>query len=370
MKLTRHALLSGLALALAIASPYSWANQNPSFGCFWQTGSGQMILRMDLGTLYVPRDAPAGTPIGPIDKRYTQRAPGAAIVYCKTHENAMQNLIFQALATAPVFPGTLPPVGGEDVTGKILQTNIAGVGVRIRLGDPFVGGARNSFTPTEGHSVVPYQAERTPTSMLSPIPITGLISYLTLVKTGPIPAGAHSLDGSELFSGHVPTLDRIFNLGLTGTVVQAQCSVNANPVSADPVRLGDWSTTDFTGPGFTTPAVPFKIALTNCETDPDSADFAMAHIRLDGINGSQPVGPPGSGVFSLTSDSSAQGVGIQVLKADGSTPVELNTEVPLVPVASGNMTLDFNARFYQIEPSDAVRPGLAKGALSFTLTYK
>ncbi|RMP37234.1 putative Fimbrial protein, partial [Pseudomonas syringae pv. antirrhini] len=87
-------------------------------------------------------------------------------------------------------------------------------------------------------------------------------------------------------------------------------------------------------------------------------------------DGSAPVGPVNSGVFSLTTDSQARGMGIQVLKADGSTPMELQTEVPLIAITPGNMSLNFYARFYQTEASSEVRPGKAKGALSFTLTYK
>jgi type 1 fimbria pilin len=146
--------------------------------------------------------------------------------------------------------------------------------------------------------------------------------------------------------------------------------VGGNPVSADPVQLGEWDSADFTGPGYTTPAVPFSITLSNCETDTSGAVVATANIVLDGVKGSTPVGPPTSGVFSLTSDSAAEGVGIQVLKADGVTAMPLQTEVPMMAITSGNIVLNFNARFYQTGASSAIRPGIAKGALSFTITYK
>ncbi|MEX5591041.1 type 1 fimbrial protein, partial [Pseudomonas urmiensis] len=81
------------------------------------------------------------------------------------------------------------------------------------------------------------------------------------VKTGPIPPGPNVLNGSELFSGSVTMLGKIMKFGLTGTILQAQCSVGADPVSADRVQLGEWVSSDFTGPGFTSPAVPFSIAL-------------------------------------------------------------------------------------------------------------
>jgi type 1 fimbria pilin len=44
--------------------------------------------------------------------------------------------------------------------------------------------------------------------------------------------------------------------------------------------------------------------------------------------------------------------------------------MPVIAISPGSTSLDFSARFYQTEPADAIRPGLAKGALSFTITYK
>ncbi|MBH2034339.1 MAG: type 1 fimbrial protein [Pseudomonadales bacterium] len=190
------------------------------------------------------------------------------------------------------------------------------------------------------------------------------------MKTGPLLPGPNTLDGSELFSGHFPDLGKVFAYGLIGTIIPAQCSVGVNPVSADPVKLGDWNTADFVRPDYTTPPVSFTITLSKCETDPGAGFIAKANIRLDGMLGSAPIGPITNGIFSLTSDSDAKGIGIQILKADGTTPMELGTEVPLTAISPGTTVLSFSARYYQTEPATAIRAGLAKGALSFTLTYK
>lgn len=371
MKSSKHHALCWLVLALAGVSQAAWARDDPLDDCFWLSGGGPMVFLSNIGSVYVPRDAPTGAIIGRLDVQAGVTDPPNE-VNCWNRPPSTRILEFQAQATAPVFPSPLPPINGEDVTGKVLQTNIPGVGVRIKLRAPYDGlSGPNSFIPVDA-PIVPFRAERPPSDrMIIPIRIVGAIHRYTLIKTGPIAPGPHRLDGSELFSGHVTTLGKIFGFGMTGTVIQAQCSVGVNPVSADPVRLGDWDTSDFTGPGFTTTAVPFSIALSNCETDASSGgNVATAHIRLDGINGSLPVGPAGSGVFSLTTDSIAEGMGIQVLKADGITPVELNADVPLQPITPGNVVLHFNARFYQTAATRDVRPGLAKGALSFTLTYK
>lgn len=356
-----HHLLRTATLAASCMAPLAMANT-----CSWNIGGPAMMnYQRNMGTLYVPRDARVGAVIGTVDLNHS--TPNNAGLRVECHNDGTRRLDFNARATAPIFPGPLEPINGEDVTGKVLQTNIPGVGVRVKLGFPLNGLADNSFVPI-GDPTVPYDGfnER---NLLTPIALNNLSNRVTLIKTGPLPPGPHTLDGSELFSGHFTDMGKAFGYGMIGTIIQAQCTVGANPVSADPVQLGDWDTADFTGPGFSTPAVPFSITLSACETDPGGT-IATANIRLEGVKGSAPIGPTTSGIFSLTSDSDAKGLGIQVLKADGITPMELETEVPLIAISPGTTVLNFNARFYQTQDSSAVRPGLAKGALGFTLTYK
>ncbi|MCI3945039.1 fimbrial protein [Pseudomonas syringae] len=346
--------------------------QEPAADCYWKSSPGLKDFRRDIGTLYIPRDAKVGSVIGSVDARATTPDPAGLEAACSNDGSAF--LEFNAIATAPIFPGPVDPINGEDVTGKILQTNIPGVGVRIKLNFPYAppGGVTcaNCFKPVDGNPAVPYLGINDHEDYLLPIEITSLGTRLTLVKTGPIAPGPNVLDGGELWSGSLTTLGRVMRFGIAGTIIQAQCSVGGNPVSAAPVQLGEWDSADFTGPGFTTTPVPFSIALSNCETDTGPGFEATAHIQLDGIEGSVPEGPANSGVFSLTSDSDAKGVGIQVLKADGTTPMELQTEVPLVAISPGNTVLHFHARFYQTAASNEIRAGKAKGALSFTMTYK
>ncbi|MNQ88442.1 Type-1 fimbrial protein, A chain precursor [compost metagenome] len=195
-----------------------------------------------------------------------------------------------------------------------------------------------------------------------------LESYITLIKTGPIAPGPQTFNGAELFSGRFSGIPgKSFSAGLSGTVVQAHCG--SNTVSADPVQLGEWDQQDFTGTGYTTAAIPFNITLSNCEADGSNINIATANIRFEDAS-AIPFVTSFPGVFGLTPDSTARGIGIQILKGDGSTPMELNTEVPLKPISASGTVLDFTARFYQTEPSLDVHPGIAKGALNFTLTYK
>ncbi|WP_158619346.1 fimbrial protein [Pseudomonas sp. v388] len=362
---TLQRVLSVLALMTLCHAPQVLAN--PRVGsCLWPGTPGELILRRDIGTLYVARDAVVGTVIGHTPGEVLTWPDDRRQLHCYIGRNDAGTVLrYSARASVPIFSGSLPPINGEDVTGKILQTNIPGVGVHIRLGWPYNGMTPNSFTPLT-QPVVPFDGEAT-RIMLVPIPAGEHRSTVTLVKTGPIPVGPQTLDGSELFSGTYSDVGKGASFGLTGTVVQAQCTVSGNPVSADPVQLGEWETTDFTGQGDTTTAIPFSIRLSACEADGSGDTIATAHMKLEGKQGSTPI-DAAKGVFSLTTASTAKGVGIQILKADGITPMELGTEVPVVTLSNGDAILNFNARFYQTGSS--VTAGDAKGALDFTMTYK
>lgn len=356
-----------LCLSPAHANDYPGVPDDQEI-CEWEAARppGPSVYTIDVGTWYVPRDAPVGTPINPPDMRTdTYNVPRAALS-CFRYEGPHTLHLYQP-ATAPVFPGPLPPLNGEDLTGKVLETGIPGVGIRIKLGHPFDGVWANAWKPV-GPPIIPFDAIIDHFTELY-VRASALRAWVTLIKTGPIPPGAHSVNGYELYTGSASNVGHVWRVGMQATVIQAQCNLPQNPVSADPVELGTWDKTDFTGPGFTTPAVPFQITLSDCEDDPDGG-VATAHIRLEGTKGSTPIDAQ-RGIFGLTDDSTAEGVGIQMLMADGVTPVQLNQDVPLQAISpSGDTVLPFSARFYQTEASQAVKPGSAKGALNFTITYQ
>ncbi|KPA96440.1 fimbrial protein [Pseudomonas asplenii] len=355
-------LLAALLLAAGGQAGAAFAGND---SCYWEIGSGPLAFQAQLGTLYVPLNAPQGSVIGTF-ARHTFSSGGSSQLGCRIETPGVV-LNFQARPSVALFPGDLPPVNGEDLNGKVFNTNIPGVGAFIKLGFPFDGSGLNTFIPVDGRPVAPFDAYQDQPTGHFAFSLQSLRAWVTLIKTGPIPAGPHSLDGGELFSGQFSGVGKGFSFAAQGTVIQAQCGTTGNPVSADPVRLGEWDAADFSGPGFGTPAVSFSITLTGCEADPEDENVAMATIRLDGVRGSQPIDED-RGIFSLTSDSSASGFGIQVLRGDGVTPVALGTEVPMTPIRPGTTVLDFMARFYQTEAR--VEPGNARGALNFTITYR
>ncbi|WLG99822.1 fimbrial protein [Pseudomonas beijingensis] len=329
--------------------------------CRWVTSATSMTFRLDAGSVYVPRDAAPGHVIGEFDRSFSMPSTEGQIIHCENDLGS--TLTFNAVASAPLFPGILPPVNGEDVNGKVFMTGIDGIGARIKLQHPFDGIAADAFVPST-EPTVPFNAllhAAVPAS--APLRIDRLQGKLTLIKTGPIAPGPHTFD-KALFGTRFSNIGNGFDFQLSGTVLQAQCGISS--VSANPVPLGDWRTSDFGAVGPGTPAVPFNITLGNCDADPGDINIAWANIRLEPTNGSVPI-PGVEGGFTLGAGSGATGVGIQILKADGVTPVPLQREVPLAAISPGTTVLDLSARLYQTAPK--VDAGAVKGSLNFTVSF-
>lgn len=353
-------LLAGCQVAQAVPQPINECS-------WWEFRPGPIIYQANLGTVYVPRDAAIGSVIGVVDQFLFTPTQGPEII-CRNNGNVI--LDFSAVAVAPPvhrLPGAL---SGANLEDKIYATNIPGIGARITLEHHFDGKADNSFAPVNGgEPIVPFDAILTE-ELLIALHLSRIRSMVTLYKTGPIAPGPQQV-GQHMFDGIFSNIGKGFSYSVNATVIQAQCSVGANPVSLDPVPLGDWEVADFTHPGYTTTPTPFTISLTDCEADPAQNNQATAHIRLDGANGSLPEGDGSNGVFSLGNGSGARGIGIQVLRGDGITPVPLGTDVPFGRVENGqDQVLDFTARFFQTGNVGQVTPGVANGALSFTLSFQ
>ncbi|WP_019408958.1 fimbrial protein [Pseudomonas psychrophila] len=353
--------LIGLALCFAMSTATAAQAVNT---CYWTSGAGPLSFTPDVGAVYVPRDAPLGSIIGTVKNLFTDNAEGGALG-CTNDSLTGTVLSFNAIASAPIFMGPLPPM-----PGTVLHTNIPGVGIRIELQRPLVkeGAEDNSFIALNG-PYVPMDAEHRGTMGSANFAMSNLRHQLTLIKIGTLAPGVHTLNGAQLFSGHFSGIGKAFTYGVTGTVVQAQCSLSGSPVSADPVQLGSWDSTHFTQEGDVTDAVDFHINLINCEADPTNTNIATANIRLEGAKGSM-VFDAAKGIFTLASSATAKGVGIQMLRADGLTPIALGVEVPVIAIQPGNTVMDFKARMYQTHPADEVESGSVEGALNFTLTYK
>ncbi|MGU7769618.1 fimbrial protein [Burkholderia sp. MR1-5-21] len=114
------------------------------------------------------------------------------------------------------------------------------------------------------------------------------------------------------------------------------------------------------GIGATSSSKSFTIGL---KCDADVAGSFAVHLTLDGsaYNASD-------GILSLSSSSTAKGVGIQLLKGDGKpVPLGKSWKVTDMPPSS-TLSVPLTARYYQTASSAS--PGTANGTATFTISYK
>ncbi|WP_240891470.1 fimbrial protein [Pseudomonas sp. TMW22091] len=360
-RLTPGVFLLAASGLLPLGTTYASSNS-----CYWGTGQGPIQYTVDVGALFVPRDAQVGDPIGPVDKLFVSRNSRSAI-FCENDGTVI--LRFNARSAGATVAGPISLKSGM-TTGALLQTNISGVGALISFGSPYDGLNPGLWKLDGPDSSVPFNAH---IDFYTPFPIQHnlLRGTITLIKTGEIDPGMQTLDsGKELVKGSFNDIPDAFGVALSGSVTRAECTLSANPVSADPVKLGDWPNTEFIGEGHTSDAVPFTIALNACISDKPGGTVTHAHIRLEPTAGAVTL-DASLGLMSLMPGSTAQGIGIQILGRDALTPVTLETDVlqGAIP-ATGGMMLQFNARYYQTAPANAIVAGAADGALGFTITYK
>lgn len=352
-----------LALAALVALLSVSGQAHAAARCEWESTVGPMVFLKDMGSFWVPRDAKIGTKIGSIGRTAMAAPPGIILVCDNDGTRVLTATMNTPLA---LEPGTFPPVDGKDPTGRVLRTSIPGVGLYLQLDSPVNGFADNHFIATDGGvGAVPFVGENN--KNMSPTHLRSqslAIKYAALIKTGDIAPGVQAFS-QEVVRGMISDVGDAVRITLSGQVQQAQCTLRADAVSANPVELGTHDIALLQGVGSTTPAVDFHITLSDCEDDP-AGSVARAFMRLDGVQGSVPVDRD-RGVFSLTSDSNASGFGIQVLRSDN-TPLKLEEFVDMTALSPGLMRLDLRAQYYQTDAQ--VTPGLAKGALNFTINYR
>lgn len=129
------------------------------------------------------------------------------------------------------------------------------------------------------------------------------------------------------------------------------------------VSLGSQLTSSFTGVGSTSPAKAFLVTLNNCPPGAMGMNY-----RVDPLTPS--VSGSGESVVELDGNSSANGIGIQLLD-DNDKPLALRTNIEMTDYDSGavgNYQIPLKARYYQI--STPVLPGQANTALTFSITYE
>lgn len=320
----------------------------------------------DMGTHYVPRDAPLGSVIGTANVSYSYQH--SSTISCRVGDTweTRQN-------PWPKVTGiSLPPITGLDMgNATILKTNVPGVGLVV------IAPGRNMTRWNTTGGVAPYVpfklTNTTATNITEPIE-----TRFTLIKiSDEIPMGSSAIKNSTSAVAFWSGSRRLHAVFLTGTVIRSECSVVGGANAYIEVPMGEVMRRQFNGKDSHMDNKDLLIALTDCTagTYPTNQGWnfyqsSNAHLRLDGVQGSA-ILDANRGILGLTTDSTAKGVAVQVLHKDGLTPFTLGQDVSMGRLSGTGMNIELKARYIQTSDTAAgPEPGKANARAAFTLTYK
>ncbi|MHC8339511.1 fimbrial protein [Pseudomonas sp. HLT2-19-2] len=319
----------------------------------------------NMGSHYVPRDAPIGSVIGVASRTYQNNYAGN--IWCKPGDN------LTAWANWSAVTGVTLPAPWVQAT--VFQTNIPGVGMIVEVS----WFALDGWVLVSGNfEFLPYTVRRTAASAFVKGPA---VVRFTLVKTShAVPVGITQLVNSTSAIKFTSGSKNMFSVFVTGSVTRSECSLpNSAPGGQTYINvpMGSVQRREFAGRDSYLVSKDFTIPLTSCIAGSyptnQSWNFyqnSNVNIKLEGAGGS-PIIDASRGIMGLTSDSTAKGVAVQIMRKDGVTPLQLNEDVSLAKVAGTSMNIDLKARYIQTsEGAQGPEPGVANAKAAFTVTYK
>lgn len=318
-------------------------------------GGGTVVLNLP-ATVTVPRDAPVGTILTP----WVTTAAGSNQYTCDIppltsmgYRNGLGDFTNSTGMTATSSDGTftvyrtsVPGVGIAIGANFYYGSwgNCQGVGIGWRgWGNPRVGGSAASCSGTNVEVQSNYDSRAT----------------VALVKTDQVSVGGTVSGRILYYSWESPYgVGNPTNYHISSVqIVPALCTTP--DVSVD---LGTYQKSQFTGVGYTTRAVDFNVRMDACP-----AGMSAIQYKVDPVT---PVINSTQSVVSLSSDSTAAGIGVQVLNGAGTTAFPFGTFQTFSnykTATGGNYLIPMKARFYQTAAT--VTPGTARSAITLTMLY-
>lgn len=164
--------------------------------------------------------------------------------------------------------------------------------------------------------------------------------------------------GNQCAANSTPTPQPVeyFNINATIRIQVPTCTL-AGPANFT-VTLPNATLPQFTGVGSTANKVPFNVQLTSCPTG------QKVFVTLATPNPQ----PAATGVIAPSGAGYAAGVGVQILQADGATPVTFGTAINTGTAAASSYTINLFAQYYQTAAS--VTAGPVQGIATYTLNYQ
>lgn len=338
-------LLSGL-----IAWPTTASAQSASFQCYFQDASGTpisappvQIVTFSSITIPLPSNPVAGSNIGP------QRAATAS-----------GGTIYIACPYGGTPGGLQPSYGTYNTSNNTIYSPVPGVAFQIlRSGTPiplYPNGPLNANT-TQFTNTTTFQ----------------LISTGVLPSNGTqIPAGTTL--GEWQFNDLCTTITRqaggyyctasaatktviIFQSGGV-TFTASTCNVSAGSQNVT-VTLPPVASNALGAVGATAGTTRFGINLSGCTSN--------LGVRAS-LSTSSPFTAIGGVIAPTTGAGYASGIGIQILKPDGATPVTFDTAFLTGTTNGANYTFNLYARYYRT--GTPVTPGQVQATATYTLIYQ
>ncbi|WP_157659854.1 fimbrial protein [Burkholderia ubonensis] len=152
-------------------------------------------------------------------------------------------------------------------------------------------------------------------------------------------------------------------IDFTGTIKIPGCTITEQTV---PVKMGDIPISAFGGPNTKATPQPFKVSMT-CPAGINNLTY-----QLNPSGTSQVVGDMSQGIVSLTSNSGASGIGVELMDDKGA-PIPLKQDNPVSAYDpktpnQQNITMNFQAAYIQTDAN--VKGGEADAQATFTLSYQ
>lgn len=298
--------------------------------CWTDTGGGTQTNYISFGNIVVQRDTPDGTVL-------VSRDFGRTVVRAINCTNGPTYYLTYELTYN----------GGVSLGNHIYRTNVAGVGIIVRVAQ-----SSTYFANPPYHSPI--------------YAIDGLTSFPTtveLVKTGPITGGALSagtIGEYYITNTSYAVQGRMTHITMQSgtTITPTQCSISTSNLS---FPMGTIAASEFSGAvGF----IPEHTVTQNLGLECE----ANANINVT-LNGTQNPDVTTSSVLALTGQGDtgvAQGVGVQLLY--NNKPLELNKRIVLKKSAGGQETFPIVARYYQTKTT--VTPGKANALATLNISYQ
>ncbi|MBB6184568.1 fimbrial protein [Oleiagrimonas soli] len=326
-------------LLLALA----WMPRAALADCAFTSGAATTVT-FNAGTITLTPSTQVGSVL------WTSNAASPANPPVLTCDGNTNGGIFNTIA-----PST--PVNGDNT---LMPTGIPGVSYRLLHPDASTLLALYPYYPTgSGTFSVPTNLQLVYTGPYLPPDNSTLSGQLSQWKID-------ICDNPKLFFGSywrcngsvAPRTVETFNVNAIIHIQVPTCSIDPGSVSKS-VALPMVNTQQLTSQGTTAANTPFSLLLTQCPNG------LHVFITLDTTNPQSGA----TGVIAPTTGTGyATGVGVQILKADGTTPVTFGTAINTGTTAASSYNIDLYARYYQTGAT--VSSGNVKGVATYTINYQ